>query len=175
MLRSISIAILSAFLVGCSEQRWQDREYATVAATRGATSRAERPRQLLTVLDGLAQLLYSDGFFLETNGPDLRPKTVFSGGMSSFERHTREPFESQTSFVIIEKPTSTIYCVVVYDSQKQVWVTLGQRHVTSIANPKFPVSAGRKQQIDRLVDKIRLYLHARLPGYRLVGSPSQKA
>ena len=157
---------LGLVIASCSKEAWQPKEYGGIAAAHG-DSRPAESRYLLKVLDGLAQLLYSGGFEFETNGPELRPARVFSD--PALSEHQGD-FVSQTSFFLIEAPTSEIRCVVQYDSRKEVWVTFEQFRVTSLATPRFPMSAVRRRQIDGLLNRIAVYLRTKLPGYHVVVS-----
>jgi hypothetical protein len=77
MLLRLLLALLLVSVVGCAEKGWKTKEYVSVAATHGVRSRPAESRYVLKVLDGVAQLLYADGFLLETNGRDFQPRHFF--------------------------------------------------------------------------------------------------
>jgi hypothetical protein len=182
MLMRWLFALLLIGLAGCSQEAWFTKEFVGVSATHGKYSRGVFPNELLEALDGVAHLLYADGFYFETNGNDFRPKRVFSES-SSFGVHysgttgkrLSKDFSSQTSFVIIEAPRSEIRCDIQYTSEKEVWISFGQSHVTSVAKPTFFISPERRLQIDQLAGRLSVYLRKKSPGYRVIVSTSPMA
>jgi hypothetical protein len=172
---------MSFGVAGCAEQAWHSKEYVNVAATHGKHSRGANPSYFVEVLDGVAHLLYANGFLFETNGSDFQPKKVFSES-SSFKPHysgttgkrLSGAFTMQTTFIIIESPTSEIRCVSQYSSEKEVWFSFDQSHVTSAAKPTFFIRPERKSQVARLADQIAAYMRTKLPGYQVVVSVSQQ-
>jgi len=170
LLRSL-FALVLVSLTGCSATGWQSRDFAKIIATRGPKAPEPKAAHFLTVLDGVAKILYEDQFLFQTNGSDLRPARVFSQG-SLLDRSNKD-FTSQTTFVILETPQSSVACVITYSSKKEIWVTFGQERVVSLAQPQLDTDPARILQARRLVDRIRASIARRLPGYEITTSYAQ--
>jgi hypothetical protein len=163
---SVLLPFLAIALVSCAAREWQTKKYASIAAEHKGHSGTVEFHDLLGVLDGLAQLLYADGFVFESNDPQSQPAKIFSRDY----RTNRGDYSMQTPFVLIEAPTAEVRCTVEYDSKKTVWITFDQFRVTSITHPRFPMSLARRLQIASLVDRIGEYLRRKLPSYHITVS-----
>ncbi len=172
ILDSFLVSLLVTGVAGCSARGWQTKDYASVLGRPRAHAQAVDFDRLFKVLDKVAQLLYAEGFLLQTNAPPYQPTQVFSH--SYLGARLKGDYNSQTNFVLIETPDSSVDCSVQYDSRKTVYVAFFQSRITSPVKPSFPISPHRRMQIAALINRIEQHLQKNLPSYHVTVSLPQR-